>query len=50
MTKSVFSDSVNNAFDMAAEQASADEPHRINVTIDGRQVPIWTPYTSPEED
>ena len=32
MQTSVFSDLVNSAFDLAAEQASAEEPHRIDVT------------------
>ena len=49
MQTSVFSDLVNSAFDMAAEQASADEPHRIDVIIDGRSVQIRTPYPSPED-
>ena len=49
MQTSVFSDLVNSAFDLAAEQASAEEPHRINVTIEGRRVQIRTPYPSPED-
>ena len=49
MPTSVFSDSVQSAFDIAAEQASADEPHRIDVIIDQRQVQIRTPYPSPED-
>ena len=49
MQTSVFSDLVNSAFDMAAEQAGADKPPRINVIIDGRQVQIRTPYPSPED-
>ena len=35
MQTSVFSDLASSAFDMAAEQAGADEPHRINVTLMG---------------
>jgi hypothetical protein len=40
MPTSVFSDSVNSAFDEAAKQASADEVHRIKVTIDQQEVEI----------
>lgn len=49
MQTSVFSDLVNSAFDLAAEQASAEEPHRIEVTLEGRGVQIRTPYPSPED-
>ena len=50
MPTSVFSDSIlQSAFDIAAEQASADEPNRIDVIIDQRQVQIRTPYPSPED-
>jgi glycosidase len=49
MPTSVFSESVKSAFDIAANQASADEVHRITVTIDEQEVEIQTPYPSPED-
>ena len=49
MPTSVFSEPVKSAFDEAANQAGADEAHRIKVTIDQQEVEIQTPYPSPAD-